>query len=499
MIFKKENASWIYLTLGLLLIVPPTFALYLYWDFFINLIFPFIYILCFFGLIYFFGVIYIVESIHCFKATRDNKYHEPHLITCIFSIFLIIMLIGSSMFYLIYLGNIQKNHGPYLSWTSDSSTTMTITWDTYISEENPTFKWGKKQSDLRFTAKVTGNNHHHTVTLTGLKPDTTYYYKIPDFHEKITSFNTGPEEGSRSPFNFIFYGDTREDEPTDSEPHHEENVEAILDEKDTKFILQAGDIANKHSENFLEQWDYNFQVIKKISKNIPYMSVAGNHDWWSEYELKSRDSGQEFLSFYEFPTNGPDKDGASYYFSYGNAFFLAIGYDQQELASPEHYNAEYVKWVETQLHNAKTSGLYDWIFVIHHKPAFSIKVGAKLNNTNIRYWHPIFMELGVDFVLNGHNHHYERITMGYTQEDIGIHNITYVVSGAGGGGGKIHKTRKETFSSKSDPEGNLEYYGKTNTALEDYHYVRFSINGKSITLSAITDKRVKFDSYTISK
>jgi hypothetical protein len=498
---KKYFPSIVHFIIGFSTIIPPILGLSFFWIHFPNLTF-YLWILSLFFLILFFcGMINLIEGIRIIKNVRDRKQFISSQYLNLLNFFLLIMLIGAFLFYIPYLDSKKLNHGPYLSWSDeDTSTTMTITWVTNTSEPNPIFKWGETSYDVNRIAEVEGNNHHHTVKLRRLKPDHTYYYQIPGFRDIITEFRTGPKIGSHLPFSFLFYGDSREDNPSESEPYHEENIEQMVKIKNTRFVLQAGDIANNYAENWREQWNYNFDVIKPLSKRMPYMTVAGNHDWW-EKDKKSKERNV-YIDFYELPENGPTKDKLSYYFYYGNAFILVIGYDQQEAASPQKYDESFVDWVREKLLYAKTCGLFDWIFVMHHKPAFSIKIDEgkiEENHTNIRYWHPIFMELGVDFVLNGHNHHYERILMGYTPEEIGTHNITYFISGGGGGGGDLHDTEYATFDSNSDPVGDLLYYGQTKCAIKCYHFVKFSIEGKKIILTVITDRGDEIDTYTLSK
>ena len=500
MAIKRYLKSSLYFIFGFLCIIAFIIASILNWKWLFNLnSFYWLYFI-FFTIFLFSGIYFVIEGIYFTKAAHNNKCIDSFLYNKIITIFLIIMVIGGFLFYFSYLNNKQGDHGPYLSWKGDTATTMTITWDTQCAEPDPVFKWGEKEFEVTQIATVTGTEHHHTVTLTELKPDSTYYYQIPGFLDKITSFRTGPNIGSQEPFTFLLYGDTREDNPSESELDHEELIELMEEEKDARFVLQAGDIANDYADNWKEQWDYNFHVISPISKHIPYMTVAGNHDWWKEGSIP--ESGQTYINFYELPDNGPNGDKTSYYFSYANVFILVIGYDYQDAASPENYDEDHVKWVKDQLNDAKSSDLFDWIIVMHHKPAFSLKITSGEDETGEpenRYWHPIFMELGVDFVLSGHNHHYERIPMGFTSEDIGTHNITYIISGAGGGGGELHDTAITTFDSQLEPVGDLEYYGKTAFAEKEFHYVRFYVEGTKLILTTIDIEGTVIDTFTYIK
>ena len=497
---KKHFKSFLYFLFGFLSIIAFIVAIIINWECLFNLTsFYWLYFI-FFTILLLSGIYLVIEGIHFIKAAQKGEYIDCFLYNKIITTFLLIMLIGALLFYFTYLNNKKDNIGPYLSWSDeDTSSTMTITWVTNYAEPNPIFKWGETSTDLDHRAKVEGTEYHHFVKLKDLDPDSTYYYQIPGFRNIITQFKTGPKIGSREPFSFLFYGDTRESNPSESELHHEENIELMAKERNARFVLQAGDIANEYEKNWKEQWIYNFHVIEPISKHIPYMSIAGNHDWHKITDIEKR---YIFIDYYELPQNDPNKDESSYWFSYGNVFILAIGYDEEDYAAPENYDSKFVNWVSEKLQYAKNSGLFDWIFVMNHKPAFSIKIeNNKMdeNNTQIRYWHPVFMENGVDFVLNGHNHHYERVTMGNTLADIGSHNITYLVSGGGGGGSRLHDCEMATFDSNTNPLGDLKYYGQTNCYNISYHFVKFSVNGNTLTLTATTDIGNIIETHTFSK
>ncbi len=498
---NKKIFPWLFLFIGVISIIISLVWFSLYWGIHIDFTFSFLFFLVFFTILLIFGIFCSVEGIRYKKSFRIKKSYSSLKLTKILGFFFLFALFGAALYYNNYYHYLQqKDHGPYLSWTDDPSTTMTITWETYISDPIPKFEWGKNPSKLTETAIVGGTNHHHTVTLKGLLPDTKYYYRIPDFLDEPTSFKTAPEQGSRTPFTFLFYGDSREGDPSSPDREHAEIIGLMEEEKNVRFVLQAGDIANNYNDNHLEQWDYNFFIIRNISKSIPYMPVAGNHDWWTKDKVPA--TGQDFLNFYELPTDGPDHDETSYYFDCGNVFVLVIGYDQQELAAPENYDSEYVRWVRSTLIDAKSSGLYDWIFVMFHKPPFSMRIKnghIEEPEYKVRYWHPIFMECGVDFVLNGHNHHYERTLMGYSISDIGTHNITYIVSGAGGGGAHLHGIELSVYDSQSENVNDLNYYGRTLVAVEKYHYNRISIDGTSLRLTTIDETGFIIDECTFSK
>ena len=67
-----------------------------------------------------------------------------------------------------------------------------------------------------------------------------------------------------------------------------------------------------------------------------------------------------------------------------------------------------LKWLERTLREASTDTSVDWIVAVMHQPAMSTS-DADGSDLGIRQnWMPLFYQYGVDFVLAGHDHDYER-------------------------------------------------------------------------------------------
>lgn len=90
-----------------------------------------------------------------------------------------------------------------------------------------------------------------------------------------------------------------------------------------------------------------------------------------------------------------------YSFDYHNAHFLALS---SELNSGE--DAGQFKFASEDLSKAKSNPNIDWIIVYFHRPFYS---GSGLDSTGMRdMYHPLFEKYGVDLVLTGHAHNYQR-------------------------------------------------------------------------------------------
>src|SRR4029077_1671180 len=66
-------------------------------------------------------------------------------------------------------------------------------------------------------------------------------------------------------------------------------------------------------------------------------------------------------------------------------------------------------WLEAELRSARADDDVDWVVVFMHQGAIS--TADKFNGADLgirEEWLPLFDEYGVDLVVCGHEHHYER-------------------------------------------------------------------------------------------
>ena len=106
-------------------------------------------------------------------------------------------------------------------------------------------------------------------------------------------------------------------------------------------------------------------------------------------------------------------------------------------------------WTRIKLEEAArlrdTEKKVDWIFVIVHKPLYTLKGGHRPERKARDIYQPLFDQYQVDFVLHGHSHNMQRTLPikygGLDQSPIitasGLdfsqdHGQIYIVSGAGG-------------------------------------------------------------------
>ena len=133
-----------------------------------------------------------------------------------------------------------------------------------------------------------------------------------------------------------------------------------------------------------------------LDDKVTFYATLGNHD----------DSNQRFYDYFNMK-------GEEYYrLKEGNASFYAL--------NSNYMDRRQLKWLEEQL--AKDDS--EWKIAFFHHPPYS-SGGKHGSSTKLReIVEPIFLKYGVNVVMAGHEHFYERI-----KPQKGIH---YIISGAGG-------------------------------------------------------------------
>jgi hypothetical protein len=302
-----------------------------------------------------------------------------------------------------------------LSYTDDPSTTITITWNT-AADAGTEVRYGTAPGEYDFS--VTGTSFAadapefgwiHEATLTGLEPDTTYYYVAGDEEDGFSSefeFTTGPEPDLNcGVFSFAFLGDNRPDPILGAG----DNWDEILDQawgQNPAFMLNGGDLVTD-GDNISGWIDY-LAWTADVSTRVPVMSVIGNHDN-GPGEGDTANYNQLFAlprSEGEFGSGTEDY----YFFTIGNAIFVGLSTETfSGGAIPFQDQADWLDEVLTE-HPRK------WKLVYYHKPSYShyadliwVDISHEPNEEEQNAaLIPVFDAHHVDVVVTSHNHWYER-------------------------------------------------------------------------------------------
>jgi 3',5'-cyclic AMP phosphodiesterase CpdA len=287
-----------------------------------------------------------------------------------------------------------------------------------------------------YTDALTGGTAYtYRAALAGLAPDTAFAYQvIHDGADPVTgTFRTGPRGRARG-FRFTSFGDHSIPAPVGRGlGPHTPNAGYVVDAVnalDPLFHLVNGDLSYANiSDAPLATWASYFTNIMRSARHRPWMPAAGNH------ENETGNGPQGYLAYqtrFELPGNGSAEFAANWYaFTAGTVRVLSINNDDVCLQDGafSSYRRDHVPgyaergydpyvrgysrgrqraWLEAELAAARADGEIDWIVVCMHQVAMS---SVRLNGADLgirQELMPLFDAYGVDLVVAGHEHHYER-------------------------------------------------------------------------------------------
>jgi hypothetical protein len=336
----------------------------------------------------------------------------------------------------------------HLTFGQDTARSMVASWSTPTPVQRPrvrlglpNFGFGREvlAEEKMYTDAMTGETvitYHARID--GLRPDTSYTYQaLADGAAPVSgTFRTAPS--GRAPFRFTSFGD--QSIPAKVGPGLQTGpftpnagfvVDAIAGlDRQPLFHLLNGDLCYANiSDAPIDTWRSFFNTNMPLAKNFPWMPSAGNH----ENEVGNGPEGYlAYQTWFTLPNNGQRSDwqGNWYSFKVGSVGVVSLNNDdvcyQEGSFSPfrtAHFkNAntnknDYIRgysqgaqkrWLAFTLAALRADPEIDWIVVTMHQVAMS---SANFNGADLgirEEWHPLFDTFGVDLVVAGHEHHYER-------------------------------------------------------------------------------------------
>jgi hypothetical protein len=251
----------------------------------------------------------------------------------------------------------------------------------------------------------------YEAKIEGLEPDTTYYYAVLDGAKRLTPedasyhFITHPNAGTRRPVRFWVLGDGGTGREPQKAVHDAIHETVAADKKSTDFWIHVGDMAYNTGRDVEFQTRY-FEPYETTLRNEVCWPAMGNH----EGANSSGNSGRgPYYDAYVVPTRAESGGVASgteayYSFDYANIHFICL--DSHDLSRKP--SDPMANWLKADLEKAKA----DWIVAFWHHPPYTKGSHDSDKETDLtemrKYIMPIIEAGGVDLVLTGHSHIYER-------------------------------------------------------------------------------------------
>jgi hypothetical protein len=248
----------------------------------------------------------------------------------------------------------------------------------------------------------------HQIRLGGLAPNTEYYYAVwcNDLRlepEHVGHFTTPPQVGARRPFRAWIVGDSG----TGGLPQMRVRDAAVAHwQRDPPdLFLHLGDMAYGDGTD-LQFTLFFFGMYADILRDIPIFPTMGNHEGHSS--VAANEEGP-YYEAYVLPRGGELgglASGTEAYYSYdwANVHFIVLESHESD-RTPQ---GAMLSWLEQDL--AATDA--DWVVSYWHHPPYT--KGSHNSDTEANLVEmrenalPILESGGVDLVLGGHSHTYER-------------------------------------------------------------------------------------------
>ena len=333
----------------------------------------------------------------------------------------------------------------HVQFGADAATQVAVSWATAAAVSGPQLRLGRPSSG--YGRQVPAEERTYTEALTGetvwtyharldhLQPDTQYIYEVlNDGAAPVTgTFRTGPAGRSRG-FRFTSFGDqaipAAVGQGLGPWTVNAGFIVPAVESLDPLFHLFNGDLAYANvSDAPVATWTSFFNNNTRSAANRPWMPAAGNH------ENEVGNGPQGYLSYqtrFSLPDNGSaDFRGNWYAFTVGPIRVISLNNDDVCLQDGgfSGFRRDHVptyvsngdnpyimgyssgvqrQWLEGELAMARQSGSIDWIVVCMHQVSMS---SAHFNGADLgirQNWLPLFDQYGVDLVVAGHEHHFER-------------------------------------------------------------------------------------------
>lgn len=303
---------------------------------------------------------------------------------------------------------------------------------------------------------------HKLARITGLQADTRYYYTVNGKGDAGRYFHTAPETGQLPEdgnIHIFIIGDSgtatefrRARDGGLATPLHPGEAAAVRDgfltynagrnNEPVDLMLLLGD--NAYQEGSDRQWQGAFfEIYQDVVNKTGVWPTIGNHEMGAAYadifggvtagglstssdpasyndlDDTTENNGMPYLDIFSLPENGETGGTPSrteQYYSFDYSIVHVVSLDSQLTARDADQRKRMYDWLEQDL----SANTLPWTIIIFHHPPYSR--GSHDSDTAAaarmvidqpmvdmrEEFTPLFEKYGVDLVMGGHSHSYER-------------------------------------------------------------------------------------------
>src|SRR4029453_6310863 len=301
---------------------------------------------------------------------------------------------------------LQLTRGPYLQTGTPSS--IVVRWRTNAPSSSHV-TYGSSPSSLVQSATDSALTTEHVVTLSGLSANTRYYYSVGSTVRTLPagdadhSFVTSPAVGTTVPTRIWVLGDSG---TADANAQAVRNAYySFAGSTQPNLWLMLGD--NAYESGLDSEYQAAvFNMYPSTLKQSVLWPTLGNHDGTA---ANSSNQSGPYYDMFPLPKAGEAggfSSGTEAYFSfdYGNIHFINL----ESFETDRSATGPMMTWLQSDVNSTTQK----WIIAFWHHPPYS--KGSHNSDTEIELVEmrqnalPILEAAGVDLVLSGHSHAYER-------------------------------------------------------------------------------------------
>jgi Calcineurin-like phosphoesterase/Purple acid Phosphatase, N-terminal domain/Secretion system C-terminal sorting domain len=358
---------------------------------------------------------------------------------------------------------------PYIQQPTETS--ALIAWHTQTAAVG-TLAWGDAPGSLTHSLQDVAATQKHALTISGLQPNTRYYYQVTTdagYSSAVEHFWTAKPIQSKA-IKFLHYADCGYNNTIQN------TLSDLMGQEPVDFAVVAGDVDQGVGDAYDNVF---FGVYKNMLARSCHYTAVGNHDIIAN-------GGTDFYDSFYQPTNNAQQSEHYYSFSWGNAKFIcldsngdySIGSDQHNFLLDE-LKCRDQEWLFVFMHHPPWTNAWDLSYYVPFQPFYQYDGNDDMRTALV----PYFEQYGVDFVLNGHAHCYQRGELN------GIH---YVISG-GGGTSTLDQHTCQTAPANLNCAPNIQQELYVN------EYVRFTISGDTAAYATVDLQGHVIDTVTVIK
>ncbi|WP_310461269.1 Ig-like domain-containing protein [Sphaerotilus sp.] len=304
-------------------------------------------------------------------------------------------------------GSVAITRGPYLQIGTPGG--VQLRWRTNAASDG-VVRYGTALTALTSVAvEATTGTMEHAVNLSGLAANTRYYYSVGTSAATLAAasdtqyFMTSPPSGTGRSTRVWVIGDAGTGNTAQTAVRNA--YEAYTGTRHTDLWLQLGDNVYETGTD-AEYQSRMFDVYQGMLRKSVTWPTIGNHDTAGATTVSS---SLPYFNVFSFPTQGQAGGVASgtksyYAFDFGNIHFICL----DSMTSSRAPGSAMLTWLQSDLAaNTKAWTIAYW----HHPPYSKGPADSDIDTpliemrTNVL---PILEAYGVDLVLSGHSHVYER-------------------------------------------------------------------------------------------